>query len=95
MLPTVERGVLAPGLEAGHCQNIPIYSPLYSVRVLSGSFEGSATSILPQSRVQNLMPIMNHRSAKTVSLVLQHPSLALRMLRLFDEIHINRLYCLC
>lgn len=22
MLPTVERGVLAPGLEAGHCQNI-------------------------------------------------------------------------
>lgn len=94
MSPTVERGVLAPGLEAGHCPNI-FYSPLYSVRVLSGSFEGSATSILPQSRVQNLMPIMNHRSAKTVSLVLQHPSLALRMLRLFDEIHINRLYWLC
>lgn len=59
------------------------YTSLFLEEVDFGSFEGSATSTLPQSRVQNLMPRLNHRSAKTVSLVLQCPSLALRILRLF------------
>lgn len=84
----LEPGVLKTCLDTG-CTISHTQSSLLS-RSDFGSFEGSATSTLPQSRVQNLMPISTPRSAKTVSLVLQCPSLALRILRLIDEIHIER-----